>query len=53
MSKSKKKKKDKKIKYVIAICIVILIIELGVFVSSILFKRAESIYFDGIQRGVR
>ena len=48
MSKSKKKKKDKKIKYVIAICIVILIIELGVFVSSILFKRAESIYFDGI-----
>ena len=48
MSKSKKKKKDKKIKYVIAICIVILIIELGVFVSSILFKHAESIYFDGI-----
>lgn len=47
-SKKKKNKNDKNIKYVIAICIVILIIELGVFVSSLLFKHTESLYFDGI-----
>ena len=48
MSKKKKNKNDKNIKYAIAICIVILIIELGVFVSSLLFKHTESLYFDGI-----